>query len=79
MNWACERRFTTLRVAAGDAVPRIVRGLRVVTYNVPHGACAGYYPACNPLLPLWHYAEGSHVPAAKSIPVRIHKRGESTA
>jgi molybdopterin-dependent oxidoreductase alpha subunit len=60
--------------AAGDAVPRVVRGLRVVTYNVPRGSCAGYYPECNPLLPLWHHAEGSRVPAAKSIPVRIHKR-----
>ena len=35
--------------AAGDAVPRIVRGLRVVTYNVPEGSCAGYYPECNPV------------------------------
>ena len=61
--------------AAADSVPRIVRGLRVVTYNVPPGSCAGYYPECNPLLPLWHHAEGSHVPAAKSIPVRVHKRG----
>jgi molybdopterin-dependent oxidoreductase alpha subunit len=61
--------------AAGDAVPRLVRGLRVVTYNVPQGSCAGYYPECNPLLPLWHHAEGSHVPAAKSIPVRIQKPG----
>jgi molybdopterin-dependent oxidoreductase alpha subunit len=61
--------------AAGDAVPRAVRGLRVVTYDVPQGSCAGYYPECNPLLPLWHHAEGSHVPAAKSIPVRVHRRG----
>jgi molybdopterin-dependent oxidoreductase alpha subunit len=60
--------------AAADAVPRVVRGLRVVAYNVPQGSCAGYYPECNPLLPLWHHAEGSHVPAAKSIPVRVHKR-----
>lgn len=27
---------------------------------------------CNSLLPLWHHAGGSHVPAAKSMPVRIH-------
>jgi len=63
-----------LLAATGDGVPRVVRGLRVVTYNVPQGSCAGYYPECNPLLPLWHHAEGSRVPAAKSIPVRIHKR-----
>ena len=59
--------------AAGDAVPRAVRGLRVVTCH--RAPSAGYYPECNPLLPLWHHAEGSHVPAAKSIPVRVQKRG----
>lgn len=60
-----------LTTAAGDNVERIVRGLRAVTYDIPRGCCAGYYPECNPLLPLWHYAEGSKVPAAKSIPVRV--------
>ena len=60
-----------LITAAGDNVERVVRGLRVVTYNVPRGCCAAYYPECNPLLPLWHHAEGSKVPAAKSIPVRV--------
>ena len=34
---------------------------------------AGYYPECNVLIPLWHYAEGSKVPAAKSVPVRLFK------
>lgn len=60
-----------LTTAVGDNVERIVRGLRAVTYDIPRGCCAGYYPECNPLLPLWHYAEGSKVPAAKSIPVRV--------
>jgi molybdopterin-dependent oxidoreductase alpha subunit len=59
--------------AAADNVQRTVRGLRVVTYDLPRGCCVGYYPECNPLLPLWHHAEGSRVPAAKSIPVRIIK------
>jgi molybdopterin-dependent oxidoreductase alpha subunit len=62
-----------LATAAGDNVERVVRGLRVVPYNIPRGCCAGYYPECNPLLPLWHYAEGSMVPAAKSIPVRVRR------
>ena len=55
----------------GDGVPRVVEGLRVVVYDIPEGCCGGYYPECNPLIPLWHHALGSHVPAAKSIPVRI--------
>ena len=58
---------------AGDDIDRFVLGFRVTGYDVPRGSCAGYYPECNPLLPLWHHAKRSHVPAAKSIPVRIRK------
>jgi molybdopterin-dependent oxidoreductase alpha subunit len=61
----------TLETAVDDGVERKVEGLRVVAYDIPEGCIAGYYPECNPLLPLWHYAEGSKTPAAKSIPVRI--------
>jgi anaerobic selenocysteine-containing dehydrogenase len=58
---------------AGDGVERSVCGFRATRYDVPHGSCVGYYPECNPLLLLWHHAARSHVPAAKSIPVRIQK------
>ena len=58
---------------AGDGVERLVCGLRATRYDIPCGSCAGYYPECNPLLPLWHHAARSHVPAAKSIPVRIRR------
>ena len=56
---------------ACDGVTREVLGLRATTYDVPRGSCAGYFPELNPLLPLWHHAEGSKVPAAKSIPVSV--------
>jgi len=56
---------------AGDDVRRAVQGLIITPYNIPEGCCAGYYPECNPLIPLWHHAERSKVPAAKSIPVSI--------
>jgi anaerobic selenocysteine-containing dehydrogenase len=56
-----------------DGVERRVDGLRVVEYPVPAGCAAGYYPECNPLIPLWHYAKDSKVPAAKSIAVRIQR------
>jgi anaerobic selenocysteine-containing dehydrogenase len=61
----------TLSTAVDDGVKREVGGFRVIAYDIPEGCIAGYYPECNPLLPLWHYAEKSKVPAAKSIPVRI--------
>ena len=62
-----------LSTVADDNVRRTVQGLRVVHYDIPPGAIGGYYPECNPLIPLWHHAEGSKVPAAKSVPVRVRK------
>ncbi|MGH6671720.1 MAG: FdhF/YdeP family oxidoreductase [Xanthobacteraceae bacterium] len=63
----------TLVCAADDGVHRAVKGFRVTPYDIPEGCCAGYYPECNPLIPLWHHADRSKVPAAKSIPVRIER------
>jgi molybdopterin-dependent oxidoreductase alpha subunit len=66
-----EGQTVTVSTQARDGFARDVSGLRVTEYSVPDGCCAGYYPELNPLIPLWHHAEGSKVPAAKSIPVRI--------
>ena len=54
-------------------VVRSVHDLRVTGYDIPVGCAAGYYPECNPLIPLWHHAEESYVPAAKSIPIRLRR------
>ena len=61
----------TLRTISEDGFERRVAGLRIQPYDIPQGCIAGYYPECNPLLPLWHHAKESKVPAAKSIPVLI--------
>ncbi len=45
--------------------------LRVVQYDIPMGCIGAYYPECNLLIPLAHHAIDSHVPAAKSVPVRV--------
>ncbi|UPK40190.1 hypothetical protein IVB18_05890 [Bradyrhizobium sp. 186] len=66
--------LVTLSTAVDDGIDRRVEGLRVVRYDIPEGCVAGYYPECNPLLPLWHYEEKSKTPAAKSIPVRITRQ-----
>jgi hypothetical protein len=62
-----------LETDADDGVKRELPGLQIVSYNIPEKCIAGYYPECNVLVPLWHYAEGSKVPAAKSVPVRIRR------
>ncbi|MBB6506022.1 molybdopterin-dependent oxidoreductase alpha subunit [Sphingomonas endophytica] len=61
----------TLATDAEDNHDRRVGDLIVVEYDVPDGCIAAYYPECNPLIPLSHHAEESHVPAAKSVPVKI--------
>lgn len=64
-------KIVDLVTAIDDGRVRAVRGLRVTTYGIPEGCLGGYYPECNPLIPLWHHAKRSKVPAAKSVPVRI--------
>jgi molybdopterin-dependent oxidoreductase alpha subunit len=54
-----------------DTVERKVEGLTIVAYDIPRGCVAGYYPECNPLIPVWHHAQESKTPASKSVPVRI--------
>ncbi len=54
-----------------DGIVRVVEDLRVKAHDIPRGNVAGYYPECNPLIPLAHHAKESKVPAAKAIPVRI--------
>ena len=54
-----------------DDVLRKVPDLRAIAYDIPEGCAGGYYPECNPLIPVWHRAKQSHVPAAKFIAVRV--------
>ncbi|MFF7709980.1 FdhF/YdeP family oxidoreductase [Pseudomonas sp. NPDC007930] len=63
--------WVSVHTAVEPEVPRQVGPLQILAYDIPQGSCAGYYPECNPLLPLWHHAERSKVPAAKAIPVRL--------
>lgn len=69
----------TAETPAADGIVRRVTGLRVTPFDVPEGCAAGYYPECNPLIPLWHHAKGSMVPAAKSISIVLHKTTDDAA
>ena len=57
--------------AIGDGVERRVNGLQVVPYDIPRGCAAGYFPECNPLVPLDHGDAQSKVPGYKAVPVRL--------
>lgn len=60
-----------LTTAVDDGISRTMGGFQAIDYDIPEGTIAAYYPECNALIPLWHYAEESMTPAAKSVPVRI--------
>jgi len=66
-----EGQTVALESDAGDGKPRRREGLIVTPYDLPRGCLGAYYPECNVLIPLDHHAEQSHVPAAKTVPVRI--------
>ena len=63
----------TAEAAVDDGITRRVERLRLVSYDIPLGCAAGYYPELNPLVPLWHHSKEAKVPASKSIPVRLLK------
>lgn len=62
-----------LVTAVEDGRHRSMGGFQVIDYDLPPGTCASYFPECNALIPLWHFAEGSKTPAAKSVPVRVFR------
>lgn len=68
-----------LTTAIEDGIHRHVGGFLVRAYNIPEGCLAGYYPECNPLVPVSHHAKGSFVPAVKGVPVRIAKQALGAA
>jgi len=66
-----EGQIVALESDAGDGRLRRREGLIVTPYDIPRGCLGAYYPEANVLMPVEHHAEQSHVPAAKSVPVRI--------
>lgn len=69
-----EGETVALSAASDDGIGRIKGGLRVTPYDIPPGCLGAYYPECNVLIPIGHYAEQSKTPAVKSVPVRLVKQ-----
>ncbi|HEY1693171.1 MAG TPA: FdhF/YdeP family oxidoreductase [Polyangiaceae bacterium] len=50
---------------------RVAKGFVVVTYDIPKGCCATYFPEANVLVPLGAVARKSNTPASKSVVVSV--------
>ncbi|OWT80198.1 MULTISPECIES: FdhF/YdeP family oxidoreductase [unclassified Achromobacter] len=72
-----EKDVVTACTVAHDGYAREVAGLEIRAFDIPAGCAWGYYPECNPLIPLWHHAKESKVPAAKSIPITLRKQARA--
>ncbi len=56
-----------------DGVERVVSGFKLVSYDIPRGNLAAYYPETNPLVPMSSFGDGTHTPTSKSVPVVIRR------
>ncbi|MCR5872803.1 FdhF/YdeP family oxidoreductase [Phenylobacterium sp. J426] len=68
-----------LSTAIEDGVTRVIRGYRVVPYDIPEGCLGAYFPEANPLIPLQHHDKKAHTPAYKATPVRVTRSGAAHA
>ena len=53
---------------------RVAEAFIVVSYDVPRGNCATYFPEANALVPLDSVADRSNTPTSKSVIMRIRTR-----
>ena len=56
-----------------DGIERSVSNFKVISYQIPTGCIAAYYPETNPLVPLDSIADDCGTPTYKSIPVKLTK------
>ena len=57
-----------------DGITRIAENFRLVSYDIPRGCIAGYYPEANVLVPLSSAGEESDTPTSKSVLVSLRRR-----
>ena len=56
---------------------RVAQAFKVVSYDIPRGCVATYFPEANVLLPIDKFAKKSLTPASKSIVVKLEKTSDS--
>lgn len=57
-----------------NGVQREANHFLVVSFDIPRGDIATYFPEANTLIPIDSYADKSHTPTSKSVVVRLRKR-----
>ncbi|MEH0833808.1 FdhF/YdeP family oxidoreductase [Pectobacterium cacticida] len=59
-----------------DGITRVVNGFKLVSYAIPRGNLAAYYPETNPLVPLSSFGDETYTPTSKSVPVSVRRSSQ---
>ncbi|MBN3074529.1 FdhF/YdeP family oxidoreductase [Pectobacterium brasiliense] len=62
-----------------DGITRVVNGFKLVSYAIPRGNLAAYYPETNPLVPLSSFGDETHTPTSKSVPVVVRRSTQAAS
>jgi molybdopterin-dependent oxidoreductase alpha subunit len=54
-----------------DGKERRVNGFTVLSFDIPKGQAAAYYPETNPLVPLESYGDKTYTPTSKFVAIRL--------
>ena len=57
-----------------DGTTRKADNFRVISYKIPPGNVAAYFPETNVLVPYNHFADKSRTPISKSLRIRVHRK-----
>ncbi|NTY86747.1 FdhF/YdeP family oxidoreductase [Serratia fonticola] len=68
-----DRELVEIETLWNDGITRKVSGFKLVSYDIPRGNLAAYYPETNPLVPLASFGDGTGTPTSKSVPVAIRR------
>jgi anaerobic selenocysteine-containing dehydrogenase len=60
-----------VEAAFAEGPPRLLKAFTAVSYDIPEGSVAAYYPEANCLVPLAYADPQCGTPGYKSVPVRI--------
>ena len=63
----------------GDGKERRVKAFTLLSYDIPQGQAAAYYPETNPLVPLESVGDKTFTPTSKFIAIRLEAASEANA
>ena len=75
-NIGCKHLDIVDVISTYNGITRKAENFKLITYNIPEGNIASYFPETNVLIPHDQYADSSNTPISKSVVVKILNKGD---